>query len=141
MCERCRPGGVVAAYLWDYAGGVDLLRYFWQEAVLCDPSAAALDEARRFEAWEPSYATSLLEAAGLTAIESAVLTVPTTFTSFDDYWSPFLGGTGPAPSYVASLAQAQRELLARRIGTRLPLATDGSIPLKARALAVRGVRR
>jgi len=141
MCERCRPGGVVGAYLWDYAGGVDLLRHFWAEAVACDPAATDHDEERRFSEWQLPHLTSLFESAGLTAVESAVLTVPTAFATFDEYWKPFLGGTGPAPAYVASLAGPQRELLARRLSARLPRASDGSIRLGARALALRGVRR
>lgn len=141
MCERVRPGGIVGAYLWDYSGGVEFLRYFWEEAVATDAGAAALDESRRFEAWQPSYVTSLFEGAGLAEVESTTLTVPTPFATFDDYWAPFLGGTGPAPSYVASLATPQRDLLVERLRARLPAATGGSIRLEARALAVRGLRR
>jgi len=141
MHERCRIDGVVAAYFWDYAGGVDLLHHFWQAVVACEPQAADLDEARRFGSWDLPYARSLFEAAGFAAIDTKVLTVSTTFATFDDYWTPFLGGTGPAPAYVASLTVSQRELLAERLSARLPRAADHSIPLQARALAVRGVRR
>src|SRR5262245_18918760 len=51
MHQRVRPGGTVAAYVWDYAGGVEFLRYFWDEAVALYPDATALDEARRFAHW------------------------------------------------------------------------------------------
>jgi trans-aconitate methyltransferase len=140
MHERLRRGGIVGAYLWDYSGGVELLHHFWEAAVAADAGAAALDESRRFATWERSYLTSLLEAAGLIGITAATLTVPTTFATFDDYWTPFLGGTGPAPSYVASLSAPQRELLAQRLRERLAPSDDGSIRLQARALAVRGIR-
>jgi hypothetical protein len=66
--------------------------------------------------------------------------VPTTFRDFDDYWSPFLGGQGPAPSYVASLDEDRRETLRERVRSVLPATADGSIPLTARAWAVRGSR-
>jgi SAM-dependent methyltransferase len=140
MRERVRPGGIVAAYLWDYSGGVELLHHFWQAAVAADSDAATLDESGRFGTWNPSYLISLLQAAGLVGIATATLTVPTTFASFDDYWTPFLGGVGPAPSYVASLSEPRRQLLAQRLRERLAPADDGSIRLQARAFAVRGVR-
>ena len=140
MRERARPGGIVAAYVWDYTGGVEFLRYFWEQAVASDPSAGALDESRRFGAWQPSSLMSRFRAAGLVAVERTTLSIATDFASFDEYWRPFLGGTGPAPSYVASLAQAQRDSLAERLRSRLPSADDGSIRLHARALGVRGLR-
>jgi SAM-dependent methyltransferase len=140
MRERVRPGGIVAAYLWDYSGGVELLHHFWEAAVAADSDAAALDESSRFATWEPSQLKSLLETAGLVGIAAATLTVPTTFAAFDDYWKPFLGGTGPAPSYVASLSGPRRQSLEQRLRQRLAPADDGSIRLQARAWAVRGLR-
>lgn len=141
MAERARPGGVVGAYVWDYSGGVEFLRDFWAEAVALDVNAAALDESRRFEAWQLSHVTSLFESAGLAAVESAPLTIPTSFATFEDFWAPFLGGTGPAPSYVASLDPAQRDVLKDRLRARLPTSDDGSLPLRARAWAAKGARR
>jgi len=140
MSERARPGGTVAAYLWDYSGGVEFLHYFWEEAVAANPGAAALDESRRFGTWGPSYLTSLFERAGLIGVTTATLTIPTVFSTFDDFWRPFLGGAGPAPAYVASLAPPERELLAQRLRARLSPAGDASISLQARAYAVRGRR-
>jgi len=58
---------------------------------------------------------------------------------FDDYWTPFLSGQGPAPGYVTSLSPGQRAQLRDRIRERLPTSPDGSIPLSARAWAVRGI--
>jgi SAM-dependent methyltransferase len=140
MRERARPGGIVAAYVWDYAGGLEFLRYFWDEAVARDPGASELDEARRFGAWQLSKLVSLFKSAGLVDIETTTIGIQTDFVDFDDYWKPFLGGTGPAPSHVASLSQPERELLAERLKARLSMTPDGSIRLKARALALRGVR-
>lgn len=65
--------------------------------------------------------------------------VPTVFKNFDDYWSPFLGGQGPAPSYAMSLSEEHRDALGEKIRAGLPFATDGSIPLVARAWAVKGI--
>jgi trans-aconitate methyltransferase len=140
MRTRARPGGVVAAYIWDYTGGLEFLHYFWREAAVLDPRAEPLDESLRFAAWTRAYLASCFETAGLTSVDSTVLVVPTSFTNFDEYWIPFLGGTGPAPGYVASLSLFQRDRLAQRLRSRLPRANDGTLRLQASALAVRGIR-
>ena len=137
--ERLRPGGIVAAYVWDYAEGMEFLRCFWEEAVASDPRAAALDEGRRFPLCRRSALVSLFRAAGLAQVETDLLDIPTDFADFDDYWTPFLRGTGPAPSYVASLDPPSRELLRERLRRRLHPGSDGRIHLRARAWAVRGL--
>lgn len=139
MRERTRSGGTVAAYIWDYAGGIELLSSFWEEASALDPNAAALDEAKRFGRWNAARLEQLFRGAGLSEIVTGTLTVPTVFESFEDYWTPFLGGTGPAPSYVAGLDEAKQSALAERLRKRLTPERDGRIPLKARAFVVRGV--
>jgi hypothetical protein len=67
--------------------------------------------------------------------------VPTVFADFDDYWRPFLGGQGPAPGYAMSLTEERRGALRDLLRTRLPSGPDGSVPLTARAWAVRGLVR
>jgi SAM-dependent methyltransferase len=137
--ERLRSDGTVAAYVWDYAAGMEFLRLFWEEAVAVDPRAIALDEGRRFPLCEAPALASLFRAGGLIGVETHALEIPTDFTTFDDYWMPFLHGTGPAPGYVASLDPDQRDLLRGRLERRLQTGSDGRIPLRARAWAVRGV--
>ena len=139
MRARTRPGGAVAAYVWDHAGGVEFLRYFWEEAVALDPGAAELDERHRFRSWQTPALESLFRAAGLLQIETGALEIPTDFRDFGDYWQPFLGGSGPAPTYVASLDPSRRELLRARLERRLPSDDDGHIRLRARALVARGI--
>ena len=68
------------------------------------------------------------------------LQVPTVFRDFDDYWTPFLGGQGPAPGYAMSLDEPRRAALREALAARLPVAADGSIALTARAWAVVGRR-
>jgi hypothetical protein len=140
MARVARSGAVVATYLWDYADGMQLLRAFWDAAVALDPEAAALDEGRRFPLCRPEALTTLWQRAPLRDVECRPLDVATRFASFDDLWTPFLGGQGPAPSYVASLDERRRARLRERLRERLPAAPDGAIPLTARAWAVRGVR-
>ncbi len=133
-----RPHGVAAAYVWDYAEGMQLIRRFWDAAVALDPNAAELDEARRFPLTRAGALEEAFRAAGLRAVEGRTLEVPTVFADGDDLWRPFLRGTGPAPAYVATLAPAARDALRDRLLASLPGQPDGSIALMARAWAVRG---
>lgn len=129
-------GGVVAAYVWDYAEGMAMLRTFWDAAVALDPAAAALDEGQRFPLCRPEPLARLWTSAGLDDVIVRPLDVPTVFTGFDDFWQPFLGGQGPAPGYAMSLPEERRLELRELLRSRLP---DGSIALTARAWAVRGI--
>lgn len=138
MTRTVRPGGVVAAYVWDYAGKMELMRYFWDAAVELDRAAVALDEGRRFPLCQPHPLAELFAQAGLRGVEVVPIDVPTRFRDFDDYWTPFLGGQAPAPGYAMSLTEERRGALRERIRARLPISGDGSINLIARAWAVRG---
>lgn len=138
MTRVVRPGGAVAAYVWDYSGKMELMRYFWDAAVALDPEAEKLDEGRRFPICHPTPLAALVAQAGLSDVEVRPIDVPTNFRGFDDYWSPFLGGQGPAPGYAVSLSEERRSVLRERIRSALPKAEDGSIRLIARAWAVRG---
>jgi SAM-dependent methyltransferase len=133
-----RSGGVAAAYVWDYAEGMAMMRYFWDAATALDPAAAELDEGRRFPICRPEPLSELWVDAGLDHVRVRAIEVPTVFADFDDYWRPFLGGQGPAPSYVTSLTGRHRRALEDLLRVRLPAGLDGSIPLSARAWAVRG---
>jgi len=139
MRERIRRGGLLAAYVWDYAEGMQFLRIFWDEAVALDPSAAQIDEGPRFPLCRPDALIQLFQEAGLDSIEARSFEVATAFPSFDAYWSPFLGGTGPAPSYVDSLDRDAQRKLRHRLRQRLAPSADGSIRLTARALGIRGL--
>jgi SAM-dependent methyltransferase len=140
MIRATRAGGLVAAYVWDYAGNMQLMRHFWDAAVALDPQALALDEGRRFPICQPQPLADLFRAAGLSAVELRAIEIATVFQDFDDYWSPFLGGQGPAPSYTMALSEERRAALRERLRQSLPAAPDGSISLVARAWAVRGLR-
>ena len=141
MRRAVRPDGTVAVYVWDYAGEMQLLRHFWDAAAALDAAARELDEGRRFPICKPEPLLAAFDEAGFVDVEIRPIDIPTTFRDFDDYWSPFLGGQGPAPTYCASLPDAQREALRGLLCAELSAASDGSIRLKARAFAVRGIRR
>jgi len=138
MRRVVRTGGTAAAYVWDYAGEMQLMRRFWDAAAAVDPAARALDEGPRFPLCRPDALRALWTAAGLQDIQVRTIDVPTVFKDFDDYWSPFLGGQGPAPTYCMSLPEDHRARLRRHLHDTLPFEADGSIRLIARAFAVRG---
>jgi SAM-dependent methyltransferase len=141
MRARTRSGGVVAGYVWDYAGRMQFLRVFWDEALGVDPAAREFDEGRRFPICRPDALESIFRDAGMRDVQSDAVEIPTRFESFSEYWRPFLGGTGPAPSYVASLSAEKRSELRDRLAGRLAPEPDGVIDLVARAWAVRGFRQ
>ena len=139
MRRIAAPGGVVSACVWDYAGRMEFLRRFWDSAAAIDPGAHDLDEGRRFPICRPDALETLFRAGGLRRITCESVEIPTRFSNFADFWTPFLGGTGPAPSYVATLADGQRQALAEHLERSLPREEDGTVGLIARAWAVRGV--
>jgi SAM-dependent methyltransferase len=138
MCSRLRPQGMIAAYVWDYAEGMPFLYAFWEEAIALDTRAAALNQRELFPLCHPRVLVNLFEQAGLEQVESHGLEISMPFDDFDSYWTPFLGGTGPAPSYVSSLDPAAREQLRLRLRQRLTPSEDRPFQLSARAWAVRG---
>jgi SAM-dependent methyltransferase len=140
MARVTRPGGTVAAYVWDYAGGMGMIRAFWDAAAELDPAAASADQAELFPLCKPEPLRALFAGAGVAQVRVDPVEVETRFRDFDDYWTPFLGGQGPAPSYAMSLPAEARDALRERLRARLPYEADGSIALTARAWLVRGVR-
>ena len=138
MARVVQPGGTVAAYVWDYAEGMALMRHFWDVAVALDPAAARFDEGRRESICAPQPLRALFAGAGLDQVEVAPIDIETPFRDFDDYWTPFLGGQGSAPGYAVSLAEEARARLREGLRQALPTQADGRILLQARAWAVRG---
>jgi SAM-dependent methyltransferase len=139
MARVTRPGGVVAAYVWDYAGGMQMIRHFWDAVMAASPNDAEFDEAVRFPVCRPGPLQALFERAALKSVTVRAIDIPTVFRDFDDYWTPFLGGTGPAPAYLASVGDEVRERVRLSLESRLASTRDGPIELTARAWAVRGV--
>jgi SAM-dependent methyltransferase len=140
MARAATPGGRVAVYIWDYAGRMQFMRHFWNAVAALYPEHAGLDEGTRFPLCNPGSLAELLSGAGLKQVEAAPIDIWTEFKDFDDYWAPFLGGQGSAPSYLLSLNETQQAALRERIRAGLPFAVDGSLPLMARAWAVRSIK-
>ena len=133
-----QPGGTVAAAVWDYGQGMEMLRAFWDEAVALNAGADARDE-RHMPLAADGELAALFRQQGLQEIVNDALTVETRFSSFDDYWLPFLDRQGPAGAYAASLPAPDAEQLRLRLRRRLLSdGPDAPIVLRARAWAVRG---
>jgi SAM-dependent methyltransferase len=139
MRRVVRKQGTVAACVWDYAGGgLQMAQQFWNAASALNPAAVSQAEAMRFPQFTRQGMEDLLRHAGLDAVRSVPLEIETAFRDFDDYWAPFLGGTGPAPAYATALPEEARNTLRERLRAALPPGPDGHIVLHARAWAVRG---
>ena len=133
------PGGQATAYVWDYADRMQMLRIFWDAAIAEDPAAEELDEGPRFPICRSGGLEAVFEAAGFDVVDARPVEVAMDFRDFDDYWTPFLGGQGPAPTYVATLPGGTREGLRARLHATLPTEEDGSIHLRSTAWAVRAL--
>lgn len=139
MIRVTRPGGSVAAAVWDYGDGMEMLRVFWDEAVARDSAIASRDE-RNMPLSRQGELAALWRANGLEHVEEQPMSIELSFASFDDYWSRFLGGQGPAGAYAASLSDTARVALESRLRKRLLGGRqDGPFTLRGRAWAVRGV--
>jgi SAM-dependent methyltransferase len=130
----------IAVYVWDYSDRMDFLRIFWDAASQVDPNAGELDEGVRFPICNDAKLRDVFRQAGLVNITTRNLDATTTFKNFEDYWNPFLGGQGPAGTYLVSLNASRQNLIKNILREQLPIEKDGSITLLARALAVRGSR-
>jgi hypothetical protein len=140
MVRVVRPGGTVAAYVWDYAEGMQLIRHFFDAATEVDPAAAAHDEGLRFAICRPEPLRELFRSAGARNVEVVAVDAHAVFADFDDLWQPFLGGQGPAGAYAVSLDDERRTALREELRQRLPIAGDGSIALTLRAWAAIGAK-
>jgi SAM-dependent methyltransferase len=141
MKRVTKPKGTIAAAVWDYGDGMEMLRVFWDEAVALHPTSARQDE-RTMPFCRRGELAALWREQGLQDVVEEALTIETHFASFDDFWTPFLEKQGPAGAYTASLASAEREALRVRLRKRLlGDGPDKAIKMRARAWAVRGAVR
>jgi SAM-dependent methyltransferase len=139
MIRVTRRHGIVAAAVWDYGDGMEMLRAFWDEAVALDAAGAGRDE-RHMPLCAQGQLGALWRAGGLDRVEERAMAIDLPFESFDDYWRPFLGGQGPAGAYAAALTGPERVALEARLRRRLlGSQRDGAFTLRARAWAARGI--
>jgi SAM-dependent methyltransferase len=133
------PRGPVTTYVWDYAGGMPMMRLFWDAAADVDPGAAVPDEAGRFAICRPAALSDVWAAAGLREVTTGRIEVPTVFEGFDDFWRPFLGGQGAAPAYLATVPAGHRKAIRERLRARIGR-PEQPIALSTAAWTVRGFK-
>jgi SAM-dependent methyltransferase len=133
MARVTRPGGVVAACVWDHAGGMGPVSQFWRAARDLDPD---VDDESHMAGTREGHLAELFEAAGLREVEGTTLSAPLEHASFEEWWEPFTRGVGPAGAYVATLDAERRAALRERLRRQLP---PEPFVLDARAWAARGV--
>lgn len=132
-------GGSVAFYVWDYCGGgLELLSTFWSAASSLNPEAKDFTEKNRFHWCNQEDLARLASDCGLQNVNVESIETDSVFRDFPDYWQPFTLGTGPAPGYYKSLSTTDRDALRGRLYNTVSRNPDGSIPMKARVLAVCG---
>jgi SAM-dependent methyltransferase len=137
MRRVTRPGGTVAAAVWDYADGMTLLRLFWDAAAALDSAAASLDEGVSMPYCRPDELRDLWRDAGLKDVENSELVVEAGYGGFDDLWQPLESGVGPSGAYAAALPAESRARLREELRRRLG-AGEGPFRLTARAWCVVG---
>lgn len=137
MQRVAKPTATIAFYVWDYpGGGMGFMDAFWEAAMAVAPGAASAEERSRFPFCTPDGLLEELSAAGFVQTEVRAIEVTTQFADFDDLWTPFTQGTGPAPAYYERLDAGSRLALKRTLESRV----DGRRPIQfpARAWALRG---
>lgn len=138
MVRVVKRDGWVAIYVWDYAGKMEWLKYFWSVAVMLDETAHQYDEGQRFPICQPDKLHNLFKKGELRQIEVRSIDVPATFDNFEHYWDVFQIGSFPAPAYLKALSADQRTQFKDKLRSTVPRQNDGSIQLITRAWAVRG---
>jgi len=132
MRRVTRPGGVVAACVWDFAGGGGPLSRFWEAARELDPE---VDDESAWSGTREGQLAEYLTRAGLTGVEQGALVIEVEHESFEAWWEPYTLGAGPAGAFVAGLEPEARQRLRRRCRD---LIGDGPGKVRGRAWCARG---
>jgi SAM-dependent methyltransferase len=137
MTRVTRPGGFIAACVWDYSGEMQMLRAFWDAAHDVNPAAAARHDEATMRLGHEGELAELWQDAGLLRIRSTPLRARARYENFEDLWAPFVAGVGPAGAFTVSLSEDERSALHDALARRLN-AGDQPFELTARAWAVAG---
>ncbi len=135
LARVVRPGGTVAACVWDFEDGMAMLRLFWDSALAVDPTAP--DEARTLRFGRPGEIVELFEQAGMAEVEESTLVVAEGYSGFDDLWSGFLRGIGPAGAWLVAQPDEVRHQVREEALARLGVAPDAPFSLQAVARCAR----
>lgn len=133
-----KPGGVVAASVWDYAGEMTLLRVFWDAARDVDPVRAPVEDEGPMMDWcDEGGLARLWQECGLEGVRFDAIVVAGDYDGFEDLWAPFTAGIGPAGAYCVSLDEDERAALHDAYRRRLGVG-DEPFRITARAWAAAG---
>jgi SAM-dependent methyltransferase len=142
MVRVARPGGAVGAYVWDYQGEMQRMRYFWAAVAATDAEAVSLDPRPHFHTCQPEPLTELFRAAGLDDVTVGAIDLPMAFRDLDDFWLPHtMPGAAAGQRYASGLDDHRKAALREQLRVTLPFAADGSLHLVDRAWAVRGTKQ
>jgi len=139
MVQSVKVGGMVATYVWDYADKMEMMRHFWDAAIRIDSTAIELDSGNQFTICHPDNLKALFEAENINSVDVSAIDIQTNFKDFQDYWQPFVAAQGSVSKYLHSLNEETLNALQDQLRKQLPIETDGSIHLIARAWAVKGL--
>lgn len=139
MARVARPGGSVAAYIWDYSGEMQMVRFFWEAVAATDPNAAEVDPRSHYHISHPEPLAELFRETGLRDVVVEAIDVPLGFRDFDDYWLPHtLSGPATTQRYVAGLDEDRKVGLREQLRSTLQAEENGEINLLGRAWAAKG---
>lgn len=140
LATTAADGATLGVYVWDYSE-MEMFGLFWDVASTFPPSAPMLQRLERFAELDRDELEGVIGDAGFTRVESHEVTVSMVFPDFDDYWRPLLGRQGPASHLLGDLAPDDRDALGEALRAVVPIESDGSIHLRARALMARGTAK
>jgi hypothetical protein len=135
MARVTRPGGTIAASVWDFEAGGSPLAIFWRAVRDLDPHAPQEDH---LPGTRRGHLRTLAEAAGIGSVQDIDVAIDVHHSSFDEWWEPYTYGVGPSGAYVASLSDSQVSALRDSCRDLLP---EGGFTIPARAWAVRGLKK
>lgn len=138
MVKTVKSGGLVATYVWDYADKMEVMRHFWDAAIKVDSSARELDPGKTCTICHPDRLKTLFDSEGLNTVDVVAIDIQAIFTDFEDYWQPFVAAQGSLSKYLRSLDNETRNAIHDQLERQLPIKDDGTIPLIARAWAIKG---
>ncbi len=139
MRRVVRPGGTVAAYVWDFAGRRSISQHLWDAITAISPDAEAVRRnALQADVSHPDTLTRLFGSKELADIETRSLDIRATFRSLDDYWKSNTDFASAVGLYCRTLSAEQVDTLRRKLGEILPADDQGQVSFPARAWAIRG---
>lgn len=133
-----KPGGTIAAYIWDYAGAYEYARLFWDSAHAVDPGVTPFDPRQKYPLCGSDKLDDVFRKSGLADALTIPIDATASFSTFDAYWSAIDARQGSMAEYLSSISDATRAKIRGELATRVRRDADGGVHLNLRAIAVKG---